>query len=1217
MAPPAPVAPHVTYSQQYRRCRKPGCRLCGHGGSGHGPYWFAYWREDGRLRSRYLGKELPPGAAPAQKRAARAALRVRTLGGLQVWRGATALPAASWRRRDVTALFTCLLSAPDHRLHREQLLATLWPDAEPETAIRRLHTTLHVLRKVLDEPGAEQSVLQLAGGVLALHPGGGPRADDWLDAAAFARAAHTALGSADRAAGRAALDLYTGAYLPEEPYADWVVARREELAQKHVLLLLHLARLSSTVGDRAEAEQSLRAVLVQDACHEEAAVLLMELLATAGRRGEALRVYQALATRLEADLGLAPGREAEELRARLLAQGGALWAAERPGSPPPAAPARPRTNLPEALTSFVGRAWEQGEVRAMLAGGAPDGRAACRLLTLTGAGGCGKTRLALEVARGLLPAYPDGAWLVELGGLAAPAQVPRAVAAILGVREDRAAGDLPLVEALAEHLRGRRALVVLDNCEHLLGACAELVSILLQASAELRILATSREALGIGGETAWRVPPLAVPPALEMGGAGPAYGVGADDAGRLPAHDHGHGHAVDAALLDHLRRFEAVQLFLARAATVRSGFALTAGNAAAIVHICRRLDGIPLAIELAAALVRVLSVEEIAARLDDRFRLLAGGSRTALLRHQTLRAAIDWSYNLLAEDERGMLRQLAVFAGGWTLEAAEQVAWPVSESPEAPDPGADARRRLPPADSVLGVLARLVDKSLVVVDENAATAGGAGPARGTRYRLLETLRSYAWERLAESGQLAAAQRRHAAYFVGLAEAAAPALLGPHQAAWLERLDAEQANLRAALDWARGHGETIIGLRLAGALGRFWQSRGYAGEERGWVDELLSAAAAGAAAPPLRAAALVTAGALAQVQGDYPRAILRYEEALALLREAGDVPATARPLSALGTLAYERGDFTRAAALHGQALLVQRAGGDSAGIATSLNNLAIVAANQGHYARATALYEEALALHREMGNGLGVAQSLDGLGWIATRRADYPTAMALYEESLALRRDLGDTLMIAYSLSHAGTVAEAQGDLARAAALHAESLALYRAVRARRGMAWSLKDLGTIASRQGDHDRAAALHAESLVLHREIGNGLGIAEALTDAGWAAIRRGAHTRALALFREGIGVWQQVCAPTGIPACLEGLAAVAEARGHPEHATRLLGAAAAARLTLHVPLPPLDRTAGEHAMASLTDALGEPRFAAAWAAGQAMTLEQASALDGLPPA
>ncbi|HEX8917893.1 MAG TPA: DUF6788 family protein, partial [Chloroflexota bacterium] len=558
----------VLYRQQYRRCGKSACSRCRPGQPGHGPYWYALWSEDGRRRTRYLGKELPPGVVLSARVDTDSDLRVQTLGTFDVRRGETLV---SWTSRRAAALFKCLLSAPGHRLSRDQVIELLWPEADPGLASSNLRTTIHLLRRSLDVPGFDTH-LRADGDMLFLAPSGsGDVAEDWLDAEIFERLATDAMAGRETAACRSALEHYTGEYLPDDSYEVWTEPRRGRLQQLRLDLLLHLAHLTATEGRLEEAEACLRSLLEADAGHEVAAAELMSLLAASGRGSEALRVYQALASMLEDDLGVGPSADVEALRARIVSQRSVDMAA-RPSVP---SVARRKTNLPVSLTSFVGRDWELAEITDILEGS--------RLVTLTGPGGCGKTRLALEVATSAVDRYADGVWLIELAGLAEAALVPATVAAALGIEEQP---DVPLTDTICDAWCESDMLLILDNCEHLVAACADLVAALLSRSPSLRVLATSREALGVGGEIAHYVPSLAVP-----------------DPERPVA-------------LETLAGYEAVALFVARAQTHRPDFRLTPANAPAVTQICARLDGLPLAIELAAARLSVLSVDGVAQRLD-------------------------------------------------------------------------------------------------------------------------------------------------------------------------------------------------------------------------------------------------------------------------------------------------------------------------------------------------------------------------------------------------------------------------------------------------------------------------------------------------------------------------------------------------------------------------------------------------------------------------
>jgi predicted ATPase len=584
--------------------------------------------------------------------------------------------------------------------------------------------------------------------------------------------------------------------------------------------------------------------------------------------------------------------------------------------------------LPIARTSFVGREREVLEVKRLLA--------MTRLLTLTGVGGSGKTRLALRVASDLAGAYPDGAWLVELAALSEGELVPQAVARALSVREGP---NRPLIETLEEDLRSRRMLLVLDNCEHLVEAAARLVDALLGKCPRLRVLATSREALDVAGEVTWTVPSLSVP--------GPRH----------------------APTTEELEGYESARLFIERARQRDPSFVLTPRNARAVAQICRRLDGIPLAIELAAARAGVLSAEKIAERLDDSLRLLTGGGRSAVPRHQTLRATLDWSHELLAGPERKLFGRLSVFAGGWTLEAAEAVG--AGDGIEGGD--------------VLDLLGRLVDKSLVMVEE------GALP-----YRMLEPVRQYAQERLEAGGEAQRARERHAEHYLALAEAAEPELMGPDQASWLERLGIEHGNLRAALSWALDAEETgeraEIGLRLAAALGRFWNAHSPS-EGLGWLERGL----ARGGAPPVRAKALKGAGWIAIWQGDYEEAVTMLEEGLASFKELEDKSSVATLLFELGTAVVHRGDHGRVKALRQEAEALRPELSDRRAIAELLIFLGQAALVEGDHDRAVAHFEEGLTLSRELEDTWNIAMCSCSLGVTALARGDHERAAAPFEE----------------------------------------------------------------------------------------------------------------------------------------------------------------------------------------------------------------------------
>jgi predicted ATPase/class 3 adenylate cyclase len=640
--------------------------------------------------------------------------------------------------------------------------------------------------------------------------------------------------------------------------------------------------------------------------------------------------------------------------------------------------ARPN-NLPVQPTPLIGREADVAAVLALLR--RPD----VRVVTLSGPGGIGKTRLALQVAADLLDEYPEGVYFVSLAAVGDPALVLPTIAQALGLGET---GSCPLTDTLHGYLAERPVLLVLDNFEQVSAAAPRLAA-LLAACGQPKLLVTSRATLRVRGEHEYPVPPLALP-----------------DPKRLPP-------------VDELAQYAAVRLFVAQAVAARPDFALTAANAAAVATICARLDGLPLALELAATRIKLLSPEAMLPRLQSRLKLLTGGATDLPTRQQTLRGAIAWSYDLLSPGEQVLLRRLGTFAGGCTLDAAEAVC----------DAAGDLEL------SVLDGIGSLLNQSLL----RQTGVGDAEP----RFTMLETIREYVLERLAESGEAAPVRQQHGQYFLALAEEAERELRGPAQPCWLERLERESDNLRLALEWAHTAADATTRLRLAGALWRFWWVRGHLSEGRSWLDRVLAGSA------------------------------------------AADRATRASALNGAGNLALAQGDFGEAARLHEESLALRRALGDEAGTATSLNNLAVVAQEQGIFDRATALHEQALALRRTLGDQRGIASSLLNLGEIACARGDYPRAGALLDESLARHRELGDTRRIAYSLLNLASVRDGQGEPARAAPLYAESLGLLAELGDKRGIATALEGLASVACKQASFVRAARLYGSAADLRAAI------------------------------------------------------------------------------------------------------------------------------------
>ncbi|HEV8340395.1 MAG TPA: tetratricopeptide repeat protein [bacterium] len=699
-------------------------------------------------------------------------------------------------------------------------------------------------------------------------------------------------------------------------------------------------------------------------------------------------------------------RDLGEHRLKDLARPQHLFAVVIEGLPSDFPPLRTLTrlanNLPIQVTSFVGREREKAEVTRLLS--------TTRLLTLTGAGGAGKTRLALQVAAEVLEEFADGVWLAELARISDPLLVPHTVASALGVREQ---SNRPMSASLTESLQFKHVLLVLDNCEHMIQACADLADVLLRACPHLRIMATSREPLSMGGEVAYRVPSLGVP-----------------DLRDLPP-------------LERLVEHEAIRLFVERASFASPTFRVTDQNASAVAQVCTRLDGIPLAIELAAARVKAVTVERIAERLDDRFRLLTGGSRAALPRHQTLRGAMDWSYDLLPDMEQVLFRRLSVFAGGFTLEAAEAVC-----------SGDDLDRR-----EILDLLSRLVDKSLIAAEAQNGEV---------RYRQLETVRQYATARLAESAEISNLRHRHRDFFVVLASEAEPHLTGAQQSAWLDRLETEHDNLRAALEKSRDDREAAEAVfRLIGALWWFWFVRGYWGDARKWLDWLEAALADElTGSPAARAKAAYGAGLVAFRMGNADRAEAFSETSLSLCRKLNDKQGIAFSMFVLGTVALNRRNLERAAAFLEESQGLFRALKHEWGLARSLNSLGVIAQERRDYEGARRLFEESMTLSRGLHDGWGLATSLNRLGEVARLREDHQQARAHYNEALTLFRELGDKPGIATILHNLGYIELQDGDLPRAGERFRESLRLFRELGHKRLIAFCLVGLGGLAHTQG-------------------------------------------------------------------------------------------------------------------------------------------------------
>jgi non-specific serine/threonine protein kinase len=760
-------------------------------------------------------------------------------------------------------------------------------------------------------------------------------------------------------------------------------------------------------------------------------------------------------------------------------------------------------NLSTPPTPLIGREAETAAIKQLLM------QSGARMLTLTGPGGTGKTRLAVQVASDLMAEFAHGVWLVPLASINDPGLVASVIAQTLGLKES---ADLTLTEGLKDYLREKQMLLLLDNFEQIVAA-GPLVAELLSACPKLKTLVTSRAALHLRWEHEFPVPPLAIPDLLQTT---------PESLGQSPA----------------------VDLFIQRARAVRPEFALTQENARAVAEICARLDGLPLAIELAAARIKVLTPQAIQQRLDRRLQLLTGGARDLPARQQTIRNTITWSYDLLGESEKILFRRLAVFVGGFTLEATESVCNRGGEL--EPD--------------TLDTVTSLVDKSLLRQKEQ----DDGEP----RFTMLETIKEYGLEQLKSSGEAQTIRQAHTKFFLDLAQNAEHALTGANQKMWLDRLEMEHNNLRAALRQAAETGDAETGILLAGALWRFWLMRSHLSEGREWLATILAMTEGEQTAA--RAKALIGAATLAQNQSDYDLARKLFEEGLMIYRELGD----------------------------------------RSGVAASLTNLGWMAWRQGDYATARALSEEGLALHRESNKPEGIIPALNNLGWIAHYSGDFELAQSLFEECVSLWRNLGEKRDLAFSLTNLGRTTQKLGDTGRAAALLEEALALIRQIGDRQLIAWASCARGTVALDEGDQPSAETLLESGREQFQAVGDLYGFAYALNLLGELRYAQGKLSQAKALFSESLSLRWALKDRPGTAETLERLAWVALSENQLKRAVRLMGAAESQRESLGARLGPVERLEFErHSNAALAG-LGQQAFAALWNEGRTIEPKQAVA-------
>jgi predicted ATPase/DNA-binding SARP family transcriptional activator len=1051
---------------------------------------------------------------------------VRILGPLELVgeRGAVPLPGARARM-----LLLALVVRRGQALSAGRLADIVWGDRQPDNPANALQALVSRVRRVL-----RQSV-ESSAAVIESVPGGYRLnlPDASIDAARFSRAVDEGtrlLQAGDPAAAsvlRRGLAEWRGDALPEladDPAGQAETRRLEEL---RLVALERRVEADLAAGPGDELVGELRALVAEHPLRERMREQLMVALYRSGRQTEALDVYRDLEVLLREELGLDPGPDLQALHRAVLAQEPALAAPA-----PPAA--RPATNLPQPLSSFVGRRQEMKQVCEQVLG--------TRLVTLIGPGGTGKTRLAVEAARTLLDDHPDGVWFVDLAPLTEPdavlGKVAEAVGAVNPGQPLAATGVRPLRDRLVAHVRDRRMLVVLDNCEHLLEPAAQTTELLLHSGTDLRVLATSREGLRLPGEALWPVPPLAMPCSAEP---------------------------------DHLREVDAGRLFLDRVAAVRPDFRLETRNAWAVEEVCRRLDGLPLALELAAARAASLPVEVLARRLGDRFALLTGGSRTAARRQQTLEAVVEWSYELLDDRQRRVLRRLGVCAGGCPLEAAEVICAGDDDSPH----------------SVLPTLSELADKSLVAV-----TPVGDG----ARYRLLETLREFALHRLVSEGDPAPTRRRHARWFADLAVAADSGLRGPGQIHWLETLEREHDNLRTALEWSVDD-DPDTAVRIARALAWFWWLRDHGTEAVRWLSAATQAAAArdvdwGRARLWLgfhrgflgRPAGIDLAEALAAATATEDKGIVA-EGLLAgsYLRMVLGQPDAADPdLERAVRLATEAG----AGWVHATARFMRA-------------NLELL---RGRPQAAISEAEQAVAAARAVGDRWGEFQTADLLARVATGLGDYEHAGALLERADELGGELGLTDQLWAVRVQRGALAMLQGDLPTARGQLTAAAAAAHAGRWRATAAAAHNVLGMIGRRAGDLDAAERAY-EQARRWLDDDSGGGAAEMVAGLVHVAAARGDAVAASLHLAEAVRLGQGSPWPLTLPLLLEAGADAALVAGDAETAGRRLGCAARLREQAGLPLRRGERYDVDRLEAAVRRALGGDLGMAAMTAGRDM--------------
>ena len=961
-----------------------------------------------------------------------------------------AIPDAAWRLRKSRTLLKVLALTPGRALHPERLEAMLWPDRDPAAAGNNLRQATYHARRALSGAGADgATVLASRGDLLALA------ADIEVDVDAFSAAAARAEASGSTADIEAALGVYCGELLPEDPYEDWASDPRRVLADRHVALLLALA----ATREPSAATDPLHRAILADPLNEEAQRALMRAYASSGRRTQALAQYEVLRQTLRRDLAADPEAETRALYRELLAEGAPQAA---PAEPPPDARPAARHNLPWQPTSFIGRRRELGELERVL-----DAR---RLVTLTGPGGCGKTRLALELARRRLDRHPDGAWVVELAAIADSGLVGQTTAAALGL--DLRPDEAPEL-GVASRLADRELLLVLDNCEHVLGACVRLVETVLARCPGVAILATSREPFHLPGEVDWRVPSMSMLDTEEL-----------SDIAELAAAD-------------------AVELFCDRARSAHPPFKLSVANAQAVAEICMRVDGLPLAIELAAARTTALSPAEIARRLGDGLAVLRASRAGGLTRQQTLEGTLDWSHDLLDDAERTLFRRLSVFAGGFELEAAEEIA-------------ADGELS---RDDVLELLAGLVDKSLVGADD-------AGDSY--RYRLLEPVRQYAEARLRVSGEFDARVEAHARWFAALTDHPGGRVTDL-EPAWVDRLDTDHDNLRAAMSWLLEH-DPARALEVAAGMAGLWLLRAHLREGCRWLDTALARAPERTLA---RADAMHARQALERrrpdnydladelglgriaihrelddprglsiamldladgeaLRGRFPEMIARVEEARELLDGVDDVGMQAAIAERIGLAAAWRVEFDEAREAFELAFGLCDGAPEDAQPASAVVSLSgFLPAASPPPAYPVMRLEESSLHFRRLAPRAARVSLLSHLAYVARCTGRYDDARTQLDSALDLVRENGNPLDAARLVAQRGMLETRAGDLDAAEPWLEQSLVIRQRLREHRGILLTHAALAVVAGLKGEPERSQASMTRAWRMAEQVLDGPGM------------------------------------------------------------------------------------------------------------------------------